>query len=85
MCEPLNVPICVSTSVGESLVGMYSGIRGCIVVFSDRETQADLILLDMVDFNVILGMNWLSSCHAIRYLSISGYASVDLDRYPFLY
>lgn len=26
---------------------------------------ADLVLLDMLDFNVILGMDWLSSHHEI--------------------
>ncbi|XP_070032617.1 uncharacterized protein [Nicotiana tomentosiformis] len=32
--------------------------------FEDRETLADLNLLDMVDFDIIDGMEWLSSCHA---------------------
>ena len=29
------------------------------------ETRAYLLLLDMVDFNIILGMDWLSPYHAI--------------------
>ncbi|XP_070045493.1 uncharacterized protein [Nicotiana tomentosiformis] len=31
------------------------------------KTRADLLLLDMVDFEVILGMDWFSSYHAILY------------------
>ncbi|XP_070054166.1 uncharacterized protein [Nicotiana tomentosiformis] len=38
--------------------------RSCIVTFYGYETRADLLLLDMIDFKVILGMDWLSSYHA---------------------
>ncbi|XP_070055122.1 uncharacterized protein [Nicotiana tomentosiformis] len=33
--------------------------------FYGYETRADLLLLDMTDFDVILGMDWLSLYHAI--------------------
>ena len=33
--------------------------------FDGVDTHADLKVLDMIDFNVILGMDWLSSYHAI--------------------
>lgn len=56
VCGPLDVPICVSTAIGESLV-VDRIYRGCIVVFSGRLSQSDLILLSMVDFDAILGMN----------------------------
>lgn len=39
--------------------------RGFIVVFSSRMTQANLILLDMLNFNVNLGINWLPAHHVI--------------------
>lgn len=36
---------------------------GCIIVVHSRSTVADLIELDMVEFDVIMGMDWLASCH----------------------
>lgn len=35
------------------------------MIFMGRDIVADLILLDMVDFDVILGMDWLSPYHVI--------------------
>lgn len=64
MYEPLAKPICVYTPVGESLV-VNQVYRGCIITFSERRSIANLILLYMVNFDVILGMDWLSSYHAI--------------------
>ncbi|XP_070032550.1 uncharacterized protein [Nicotiana tomentosiformis] len=39
--------------------------RSCIMSFCGYETIADLLLLDMSDFEVILGMYWFSPYHAI--------------------
>nr|XP_018630035.1 uncharacterized protein LOC104107271 [Nicotiana tomentosiformis] len=39
--------------------------RNYIITVQGREILADLNLLDMVDFDIIAGMDWLSSCHAI--------------------
>ncbi|XP_070039837.1 uncharacterized protein [Nicotiana tomentosiformis] len=39
--------------------------RSCVVTFCGYETRADLLLLDMVEFKDILGMDWLSLYHAI--------------------
>ena len=39
--------------------------RLCIVTLMGYDTYADLKVLDMVYFDVILGMDWLSSNHAI--------------------
>ncbi|XP_070025967.1 uncharacterized protein [Nicotiana sylvestris] len=39
--------------------------RSCIVTFYGYETEADLLLLDMTDFEIILGMDWLSPYHSI--------------------
>ncbi|XP_070048959.1 uncharacterized protein [Nicotiana tomentosiformis] len=36
--------------------------RGCIVTVHGRDTVVDLIELGMVDFDVIMGMDWLYSC-----------------------
>ncbi|XP_070056276.1 uncharacterized protein [Nicotiana tomentosiformis] len=39
--------------------------QSCIVTFCGYETRADLLLVDMTDFEVILGMDWLSPYHTI--------------------
>ncbi|XP_070003197.1 uncharacterized protein [Nicotiana sylvestris] len=64
--EQLSEPFLVSTPVGE-LVKVTRVYRGCIVSVQGRNTKADLIELEMVDFDVIMGMDWLSSCYAMLY------------------
>ncbi|KAH0671324.1 hypothetical protein KY285_024119 [Solanum tuberosum] len=64
MSEPLVAPLRVSTPVGESLV-VDQVFRSCLVTIQGHDTRADLILLDMVDFDVILGMDWLSPYRAV--------------------
>ena len=39
-------------------------LKSCIICIEGRELLADLVLLDMHDFDVILGMDWLASYHA---------------------
>ncbi|XP_070025266.1 uncharacterized protein [Nicotiana sylvestris] len=60
----MNVPVYVSTPVGDSIV-VDRVHRSCIAVIGGLQTYVDLLLLDMVDFDVILGMDWLSPYHAI--------------------
>ncbi|XP_070014463.1 uncharacterized protein [Nicotiana sylvestris] len=62
--DSLSAPIYVSTLVGNSIMVDHVH-RSCIVVIAGLETRVDLLLLDMVDFDVILGMDWLSPYHAI--------------------
>ena len=38
--------------------------RSCPISLSNRVTWMDLVELDMVDFDVILGIDWLHSCFA---------------------
>ncbi|XP_027767800.1 uncharacterized protein LOC114074085 [Solanum pennellii] len=64
LCESLDLPIRVSTPVGDSVV-VDRVYRLCTVTLIEYDTHADLKVLDMIDFNVILGMDWLSSYHAI--------------------
>ncbi|KAH0637918.1 hypothetical protein KY289_037833 [Solanum tuberosum] len=61
--ERLYEPFCVSTLVGESILAerVY---RDCLVSINHKSTMADLVELDMVDFDVILGMDWLHACYA---------------------
>ena len=58
------MPIGVSTLVSESVIveKMY---RSCLVTFVGSNTYLDLIILEMVGFDVILGMTWLSQNFAI--------------------
>lgn len=39
--------------------------RSCILGIEDRELSVNLILLNMKDFDVILGIDWLATHHAI--------------------
>ena len=63
-CELLDIPIRVSTPVGESLI-VEKVYRSCLVTFVGSNTYVDLVILEMVDFDVILGMTWLSPNFAI--------------------
>ena len=38
--------------------------KNCPLIVSQKVTSTDLVDLEMVDFDVILGMNWLHSCYA---------------------
>ena len=58
-CELLDMPIRVSTPVGESVI-VEKVYRSCLVTFEGSNTHVDLVILEMVDFDVILGMTWLS-------------------------
>ncbi|XP_070029501.1 uncharacterized protein [Nicotiana sylvestris] len=60
----LGTPIYVSTSMGYYVV-VDQVYRSCVVIFYGYETRADLLLLDMINFEVILSMYWLSPYHAI--------------------
>ncbi|XP_070014776.1 uncharacterized protein [Nicotiana sylvestris] len=62
--ELLNDPFLVVTPVGESLLVEYVYLA-CQILVEGRDTLADLIVLDMIDFNMLMGMDWLSSCYAI--------------------
>ncbi|XP_070056797.1 uncharacterized protein [Nicotiana tomentosiformis] len=62
--ESLGTPVYASTPVGDSMV-MDRIYQSCVITFYGYETIADLLLLDMIDFEVILGMDWLSPYHVI--------------------
>ena len=56
-------PFEVSTLIGESIIAKRV-YHNCIVIVSDRDTLADLVELYMVDFDVMIGMDCISSCYA---------------------
>ncbi|XP_070034748.1 uncharacterized protein [Nicotiana tomentosiformis] len=62
--ESMGALVYVSTVVGDSVV-MDRIYQSCIVTFYGYETRADLLLLDITNCEVILGMDWFSSYHAI--------------------
>ena len=61
--QPIDCSIVVSLPTGDSRVAesVYMDSR---VIIGGHEFLADLILLDIHDFDVILGMDWLSRHHA---------------------
>ncbi|XP_060672434.1 uncharacterized protein LOC132803434 [Ziziphus jujuba] len=55
--------MCVATPSGEILCASQV-LKSCIVSIDGRDLVANLIILDMQDFDVILGMDWLATYHA---------------------
>ncbi|XP_070005778.1 uncharacterized protein [Nicotiana sylvestris] len=62
--EFLVTLIHVSPPVGDFVV-VDRIYQSYVVIFCGFETRADLLLLDMIDFKVILGMDWLTPYHAL--------------------
>ena len=60
---PLKSKLIVTTPLGESIV-RTSVFRGCEVVIEGFVLKANLIPLEMNDFDIILGMDWLSNHRA---------------------
>ena len=59
----MDYDLFVATPMGDSLV-CNSILKSCVIQIKDREMLADLILMDMYDYDVILGMDWLAAYHA---------------------
>ena len=59
----LDFELSVSTLVGDALMTNLV-LKSCIICIEGRELLADLLLLYMHDFDVILGMDWLAAYHA---------------------
>ena len=59
----ISKPFSIFTPVGDSIV-VRRVYRGCVVTVGSQDTLIDLIELDMVAFDAILGMDWLHSCYA---------------------
>ncbi|EOY03279.1 Uncharacterized protein TCM_018113 [Theobroma cacao] len=53
----------VSTPLNEVFVAEWE-YESCVVRVKDKDTLVNLVVLDTLDFDVILGMDWLSPCHA---------------------
>ncbi|WMV29223.1 hypothetical protein MTR67_022608 [Solanum verrucosum] len=53
----------VTDNVGDPVTARWV-YRNCPVTVSQKVTSADLVELEIVDFDVILGMYWFQFCHA---------------------
>ncbi|XP_070025160.1 uncharacterized protein [Nicotiana sylvestris] len=62
--DSFSSPIYVTMPVGDSIIVDHV-YCSCVVSVGSLETSVDLLVLDMVDFDVILGMDWLSPYHTI--------------------
>ncbi|XP_070020596.1 uncharacterized protein [Nicotiana sylvestris] len=62
--ESLGNLVHVSIFMGNSVV-VDQIYQSCVVIFFGFETREYLMLLDMTDFEVILGMDWLSPYHVV--------------------
>ena len=61
--DNMDFDLFVATPLGDSVV-VNKIIKDCCVMIGYREMTVDLVLLELRDFDVILGMDWLVSYHA---------------------
>ncbi|XP_058217343.1 uncharacterized protein LOC131328413 [Rhododendron vialii] len=62
--EPLGTTMHVTSPLGGKIsVGLIC--KGCELEVSNLRLTVDLQVIDMTDFDVILGMDWLSAHHAV--------------------
>ncbi|XP_070039555.1 uncharacterized protein [Nicotiana tomentosiformis] len=61
--EIISDSFAVSTPVRESIIARRV-YRGCTVTVYSHRTSADLVELEMMDFDAIMGMDWLAACYA---------------------
>ena len=61
--EPLGYYLSIATPMGDSMM-MNQVYKSCLISLGNRDFLVDLLPIEMHDFDVILGMNWLSTYHA---------------------
>ncbi|KAL0536696.1 hypothetical protein IC582_025656 [Cucumis melo] len=61
--EPLHHVLSVSTPSGECLLSKEK-VKACKIEIAGHVIEVTLIVLDMLNFDVILGMDWLAANHA---------------------
>jgi hypothetical protein len=63
MSEWLDVDLAVASPVGKTVV-CTSVVKNCPISVQGHVMPANLVIFEMSEFDVILGMNWLSMYHA---------------------
>lgn len=58
--EPLEYDLVISTLLGKTMI-VELIYKSCVVRIGEVELLADLILLNLHDYDVILGMDWLAT------------------------
>ncbi|TYK29802.1 gag protease polyprotein [Cucumis melo var. makuwa] len=61
--EPLHHVLSVSTPYGECML-LKEKVKACQIEIAGHVIEVTLLVLNMLDFDVILGMDWLASNHA---------------------
>ncbi|KAL0556808.1 hypothetical protein IC582_005325 [Cucumis melo] len=61
--EPLHHVLSVSTPSGECMLSKEK-VKACQIEIAGHVIEVTLLVLDMLDFDVILGMDWLATNHA---------------------
>ncbi|KAL0561368.1 hypothetical protein IC582_001793 [Cucumis melo] len=61
--EPLHHVLSVSTPSGECMLSKEK-VKTCQIEIAGHVIEVTLLVLDMLDFDVILGMDWLAANHA---------------------
>ncbi|KAA0037385.1 ty3-gypsy retrotransposon protein [Cucumis melo var. makuwa] len=61
--EPLHHVLSVSTPSGECMLSKEK-VKACQIEIAGHVIEVTLLILDMLDFDVILGMDWLAANHA---------------------
>ncbi|KAL0551702.1 hypothetical protein IC582_010791 [Cucumis melo] len=61
--EPLHHVLSVSTPSGECMLSKEK-VKACQIEIAGHVIEVTLLVLDMLDFDVILGMDWLVANHA---------------------
>ena len=60
--DTLDIPLSVATPLGDLSI-LELVCRGCVISLNNVQLRVDLIILLMSEFDVIPGMDWLSSYH----------------------
>ncbi|KAK4411555.1 hypothetical protein Sango_0228500 [Sesamum angolense] len=62
--ESLGHDLCVSMPAGGVML-VNTVVRSCLVVVEDVTLYADLVVINLREFDIILGIDWLSCNHAL--------------------
>nr|GEX13128.1 DNA/RNA polymerases superfamily protein [Tanacetum cinerariifolium] len=80
----LNYTLSISTPM-RSLVVIDRGYQNCPLQFDDKIRSANLFSLDMYDFDIIMGMDWLINHRATIVCHTKSVIFGDLDKPEFMY